>query len=363
MGNAIDTSALGDILRKNFPEEEVTSDQAETATTDTAPVEIEEEVVEDESPITAESEVETEELEEQDQEVDETEEAEETREEYSETEINDLNQLATAIEVEPEFLYNIKVPMADGMEPISLSELKDGYTQFKRGTTADLEILEKQRAEFEEYKQQQVQAIQQQAQLPQEIMAAQAEALSIANQYNSNDWESLEASDPGRAALEKQKIASKYQQAENKFRQLSEEFQQKQAAEFERFNSEQRQNMLKKIPEWRDDKIRTAEQENIRVMLRDYDYSDADINSMADHRAMKLARDLWQLKSKNIEAKKVIKKIAKVPRTLKEGSVVKPVDGGAKQRMRKVKEEAKKSKNLDVKTNAVSSILQSIPRG
>jgi len=194
-------------------------------------------------------------------------------------------------------------------------------------------------------------------------MAAQAEALSIANQYNSNDWESLEASDPGRAALEKQKIASRYQQAENKFRQLSEEFQQKQVTEFERFNSEQRQNMLKKIPEWREDKVRTTEQENIRVMLRDYDYSDVDINSMADHRAMKLARDLWQLKSKNIEAKKVIKKIAKVPRTLKEGSVVKPVDGGAKQRMRKVKEEAKKSKNLDVKTNAVSSILQSIPRG
>jgi len=338
---AINQAELGDILRKSVAEQETA--ETEIVDADLVPVETEEEVVETEESVAPET-------------TEETEEQEEVVEEVQETNIENLNDLATAIEVEPEFLYGIKIPMPGEMDPISLSELKDGYTQFKRGTTADLEVLENERAKFEEYKQQQTQQLQTQAQLPQEIVAAQAKAFAIASQFNAYDWESLEKDNPGEAALQKQKLSTAYQEAQNEQQGLVAKYQQEQMAEIEKSNQEQRTAMLKTIPEWNDNNLRVKEQDEMRIMLKEYGYSDNDISALADHRAMRLARDLWQFKQKNVKALKTLKKVAKVPKTVKAGTI--PAAVQKSQKLQKTIDAAAKSKNTDVKVQAIGALLQ-----
>ena len=343
---ATNQKELGDILRKMESKPEV---ETENVDTEQAPTESEDEVLDTET----ESRTETEETVEESQEAEAT--MPEDDEESESVSIADLNELATAIEVEPEFLYNIKVPMADGMEPISLSELKDGYTQFKRGTTADLEALEEERAKFAEFREEQLNAIKQQAQLPQEIMAAQAKAIAIAQQYNSVNWDELEKQDPGKAALEQQKMATAYQTATGEYQQALGKFQEQQTQEYQENLTQENAKLVKVIPEWNDGSVRTREQEEMRTFLKNYGYTDNEISGIADHRALKLARDLWRLKSQQTTAQQKLKKIAKIPKRVKAGTVTKA------ERQKQIKQSqidgAAKSKNLDVKVQTISDLI------
>ncbi len=348
---AVDQKELGEILRNGLAEQQGLMN-AENAEIDQTPVETEEAVDEVEKPEETVAEAETEEG--QEQEEQETQTAEE---ETEGVEINDLSQLATAIEVEPEFLYNLKIPMSDGMEPISLSELKDGYTQFKRGATADLETLEKERADFETYRQQTEQQIQTMAMLPKEILEAQAAAMAIANYYQSYDWDAFEKENPGQAALEKQKLSASYQQAVGKHQDMLQKYQHQQATEFKKNADLEFKKMLKSIPEWNDPKVKAQDQDEMRLVLREYGYSDQEIDSLSDHRAMRLARDVTKLRQQGQKAMKTIKKVSKLPKRVKAGVVPKP--SVSNQKLQKSIDRAKKTKDIGVKTRAIGDILRS----
>jgi len=326
---AVNRQELGELLRKGLSETSTETETDETSvdeSLDTLPVEEEEETLVSETETEEETLTETEEIEEQ--------------EEHSD--IQDLVQLATAIEVDPEFLYTIKIPMSDGMESVSLSELKDGYTEYKRGTNEGLRDLESKRTAFETYQQQQISVLTQQQALPQEIVAAQATVMAIANQYNSYDWATLEQSNPGEAALQKQNMASAYQQAQGKHQELVLGHQQYLSKTAETFAVAQHEAIARHIPEWNDNTIRVREQDLMRTMLRDeYGYSDDDINGIEDSRAMRMARDLMKLKDLSSKAKETIKKITKVPKILKSGS--KAIEGSSK--VRRTAEAVDRAKN------------------
>lgn len=332
--------------------------EIETIDTDKAPVKKEKEVVIDENLETTEFETETEETVEPDEiETEETEETEETAETESQDEISDLNQLATAIEVEPDYLYNIKIPMADGMEPMSLSELKDGYTEFTRTAEAGQQTLETERAAFEEQKKQAALTIQTQQQVPQEIMELQVKALTISQQFQSYDWATLEKENPGEAALQKQNMATAYTQATQAYQEKVGEYQQGMQKQRQEQNIQQREIMLHNIPTWKDDSVRVADQTQMRVMLKDYGYSDGDIDNLADARAMKMARDLWQLKARNKKAVETVKKIARLPKSLKPGARANKADISKAKERGKVIEQAKGAKTDQEKASAIAKLL------
>lgn len=228
--------------------------------------------------------------------------------------------LASAMEVEPEFLYNIKIPMPDGVEPMTLSELKDSYTRVKHETDDVRQKIEKERSDFEEYKQQELSNLQMQMQVPQEIAQAQAKAMAIAHQYESFDWAELEKVNPGQAALQKQNMAAAFQNAQAEVQRLAQQHQEKTTADLKAFQQREYENMISKIPEWKDNDVRVKDQSEMRVMLKEYGYTDSDINSLSDHRAMRLARDLWKLRSATAKAQKTMKKVIKVPKLLKPGA-------------------------------------------
>lgn len=291
--------------------------------------------------------------------------AEDTEEQSEESEtievpqISDLNELASAIEVDAEFLYGIKIPMPDGEEPITLSELKDGYTKFKRGSSEEREALEEERAAFDDYKQSQAEMLQQQMQLPQEIVAAQAEAMAIAYQYQNYNWEELEKANPGQAALQKQNMASLYQQAQDKLQGLNAQYQHQLSETVKEHTRKEFKAMLHYIPEWKDDAVRLKDQELLRSMLKGYGYSDKDINNLADHRAMRLARDLWKLKSQVEKVPATLKKLAKVPKTLKPRAAA-GVPSKEKQQRELVKKAAESPFDRD-KVDAISNLLRGKP--
>ena len=156
--------AAGDILREAFqpdPVEETPEVEEVLAEAET------EEVLAEEPAETVEA-------------TDETEQKIETSDPVA---ISTLSELAEAIEVDNDFLYNIKVPMPDGQEAVSLSALKDAYTEKNDTTTAAMTQLEQQREAFEQEKEQYTQQFQQLQQMPEELLTAQAEVRAIASQY------------------------------------------------------------------------------------------------------------------------------------------------------------------------------------
>lgn len=341
---SVDRAELGEALRKGLAEsqrETVEITEPEVKTPDPEDVSEEEEEIE-----TSE---EPKEEEEQEPEVNETEEEEVV-------EISTLTELASAIEVDPEFLYNIKIPMANGEEPISLSELKDKYTNLQRSNGEELAAIAEERTKFDEYKNAQVQFIQQQAQMPQEILAARAKVMAIANQYETFDWETLEKEDAGRAALEQQRLASLFQQAQGEVQQLESRYSGELQRQYQEHQAREGKSMLEKIPEWKDSELRSKEQGNIRAMLKVYGYSDQEISQLGDHRAMHMARDLMKLKQRSEKADTTVKKVTKAPKPLRSKSKPKPVTGRVK--LAKAVERAKSTKRDHEKAREIGKLMR-----
>lgn len=235
-------------------------------------------------------------------------------------EIETFTQLAKQIEVEPEFIYGLKVPI-DGEEKLTMGELKDKYLLLKNGSSVESDVLKTERAAFETYKVESEQNIQKQMSLPQEILAAQAKVLSIKSQYETFDWETLEKENPGEAALYKQNINQAYTQAQTEAQQAIGQYSQAREAELEKVRTDEYTHMLKAIPEWTDNTVKTKDQEAIRPVLMDYGYSEAEIDGIADHRAMRMARDLMMFKATTVKAKETLKKVVTIPKKYRSGKL------------------------------------------
>jgi hypothetical protein len=272
-----------------------------------------------------------------------------------EQEIVNLVDLATAIEVEPEFLYNIKVPLADGAEPLTLSELKDRYTELKRGSEHDRVALQAERDNLESYRNQVQQQVEQQMALPKEILAAQAKVMAIANQYENVDWDTFEQQDAGKAALEKQRLATAFQQAQHEANQMYGTYQSETQKRFAEHQRKQSEMMLTKIPEWSDKKVRVQEQGYMRDMLKGYGYNDDEISSLSDHRAMHMARDLWKMKEMQKSAEKTVTKLKKMPKPLKSKAKA-PVN--KKVILQKGVQQAKSLKRDRDKAHAIAGLMR-----
>ena len=311
--------------------------------------------VEEETQPTAEVEVETEIAEEQPPEAIEALEETEQQEEETGKDISTLSELAEAIEVDNDFLYNIRVPMPDGQESVSLSVLKDAYQgKLETQTIAETQLETQQKA-FEEEKERFGQQQAQMQQMPEELLNAEAEVRAIASQYQSFDWTELEKLDPGRAALEKQNLATKYSQAEAQVAQIKGTAQEQQRVEFEKMRITQEQQTLLEIPEWRNQVTRSKEETEISTLLLANKFTPQEIGATRDPRTLKLLREFTQLKAKFQDATKVKKTVMKTPKSLKPGAH--KVSTSDLQRQEARYDAARKSKDPKVKVSAISDLI------
>lgn len=123
---------------------------------------------------------------------------------------------------------------------------------------------------------------------------------------------------------EQQKLAS-INQAEARERHMS-------------FLQQQQEELLAKLPEWKDEAKAKAEKTALRNYLLESGYGPQDVDAVADHRAVMMARKAMMYDQMIAKAQVAAKKVANVPRIEKPGTGISPgIDkrGQAYQRLSK----------------------------
>lgn len=162
--------------------------------------------------------------------------------------VDSIDRLIKRYKLTPEQVYAIKVPMPNGAEALTIGTLKD-----RIGEVTDLEIREVQ---FDERR------IKQEG----ELLRSQSELKGI--------LELLPKDALSNAVLKK--VRERQDLTVRREKQLT----------------------LQHIPEWRNEEKRTAEIEGIVEVLGDYGFDESFLTSVVDHRAMKLLRDYFLIRSR-----------------------------------------------------------------
>jgi hypothetical protein len=155
--------------------------------------------------------------------------------------VDSVDGLSKRLKMKPEEVYKIKVPLPNGLEPMTLGELKD-----RVGELADLDARE---LEFNTRR-----------------VRGEGELLRAQNELRSL-----------MALIPKDKLTP---ELINKVR-----------ANHEATQARERQLTLEHIPSWNDDQSRTTDMQHMIEMLSDYGFDEGFISTVVDHRALKFIRD------------------------------------------------------------------------
>lgn len=311
--------------------------------------------LEDEDVTTEDQEIDQEEdvVEEDEVEDDEEEVEEDTTAE--EQEVETINELAQLLEVDEAQLYDIKIPLGDGLEPVSIGSLKDGHMELERGRVQ----LQNDRAALEQEVEQYKASIQQQQGIPamnEELMNAAIQMRTVQSQYENTDWDALEQQDPAKALLYQQKLERAYAQAENTYNEITNKQSEQQKQTLNAIKAQSRQKILQNIPEWKDPKVFQQEGDLIGNILVGYGYTPQEIEQVYDPRLSVLLRDFMKLKVKADKAGTTIKKLRIAPKKMP-GSAPKTKKMIKNAQLKKTMNEAMNSKNIKEKVSAVSQLL------
>jgi hypothetical protein len=227
-----------------------------------------------------------------------------------ETEATEAPQEAEAQAPEAEPTVTVKIDGKDVELP--LSELKNGYQRQADYTRKTMEAAEQRKAAEAERSQ----AHQERQAYAVNLQRMQAQLEGALQQQQQTNWEELLQSDPveylrqqhqaqarqaqlGQVYAEQQRVAA-LQQAEAQQAQM-------------RHLQSQQQDLLAKLPEWRDDAKSKAEKVAIRDYLAQQGYEPDAINNIADARAVILARKAMLYDQMVGKASAAAKKVATLP--------------------------------------------------
>ena len=268
-----------------------------------------------------------------------------------EDEVFTPKQLADALDWEPSDVYDgIVIPMDDGQPPVKLGELKNKFQDQTRQIATLEEQVTSQGSQLAEAQT----GFNQGQQLSAEMQKAQAYMQNINQMEANTNWAELEADDPTEAVLRRQKFNQAKQDVGGHIQQLQQiEHGQKQQA-----LAAAGTKMLENIPTWSDPAVKKADQDVIRVRMKEVGYTDGQIDQISDPLAMTLLKELIDLRAEKAAATKAVKKVRKAPRrTLKGGKRV--ARGKGTNNTQKIVKQAKKSGNKNDALNAAKAILNS----
>lgn len=162
-------------------------------------------------------------------------------------------------------------------------------------------------------------------------MAAQLEG---ALQQQSNiDWDALLNADPveylkqQHLLQQRQAALSQNQQEQQKVAQA---FQAEQATQHRSYLATQQQELLAKLPEWKDEAKAKTEREALKTYLKDQGYDDAAINSVSDHKAVLMGRKAMLYDQMMAKAQAAARKVSTLPQKVERPGVAterNPLDG------------------------------------
>ena len=266
----------------------------------------------------------------------ETEEAEEV--EYVEDDEEgeyDTDEVEEEEEVEQPDIYTVKV---DGDEyEVTQDELLNGYQRQQAYTKRSQELAEQRKA-FEAEAQQVAQ-----------MRDAYAQQLEQLSQYNQQilgdaepDWDALAKEYSAeelflyKTKLDQQKEQARQVEAERQV--IAQQQAQEQQVQMQQHLAVQREQMLDRIPQWRDENVRTSEREQvIKYAQQSVGFSPQEIANASDARAIELLYKAWQwdnLQSKKPAAKK---KASKAPKMAKAGQPKTKAQVASRQKQKSLK--------------------------
>jgi hypothetical protein len=274
-----------------------------------------------------------------------------------EVEIESIADLARYLEVEPDFIYGLKLKLSDSGEPVPLGEVKDKLQEYQR-QAGD---IERAKADFETERQnwlQQFQQVQQYGgQLSEKEQQAQAEMAAAKAEFDRINWEELEKLDPGRAALDQQKLLRKFNVAKHQLTEAQQERQQMQQGVFQQYKAEQDRLLLNQVPEWRD-QDRAAKEINgiLSWMQEKYRFTPDEINQAVDWRHRDVLRKAYLYDQMQGEKRQTLSKPPKPIRTTA-GAHVNP---DKKAKLARVVQDAKRGTREEKQAAATQVLLSAM---
>lgn len=197
--------------------------------------------------------------------------------------------------------------------------------------------LEAQRAEFQTQKQAELQQLQDLSQLAYSQLVAEYQAIS---------WNELRSVDPAEWSAKQQEFQQRNQQIQQAFAQIQGERSQLQTQQQERFKevlAEEGKKLMQAIPEWADESVAQKERNELRTYLKsNYNFSDDEVNQIADHRHVLLIRDAMKYRALQAKKPEIEKKVKKAPKLVKPGQS-KDAREREQNSLKKLKQTVKKS--------------------
>ncbi|MFU2327741.1 hypothetical protein [Pseudomonas sp. NFX98] len=212
--------------------------------------------------------------------------------------------------------FTVKI---DGKEvEVSLDELKNGYQRQSDYTRKTMEAAEQRKtADAETQK-----AQQDRQQYAGELQRMAAQLEGVLEQQSQIDWNALLEADPVEYLKQQhlfQQRQALYQQNTQERQNLAQQFQNEQAQAHQSYLAQQQEDLLAKLPDWKDDAKAKAEKTAISKFLQEQGFGDEDISSIADHRHVLIARKAMLYDQLIANAKVQAKKVQEAPQR-----VVKP---------------------------------------
>lgn len=265
----------------------------------------------------------------------ETEEAEEV--EYVEDDEEgeyDTDEVEEEEEVEQPDVYTVKV---DGEEyEVTQDELLNGYQRQQAYTKRSQELAEQRKAfeaeaaQVAQMRDAYAQQLEQLSQQLNQVNEQEPDWAALAKEYSAEDLIVY------KAQLDQQKEYAKQVEAERQA--IAQQQAQEQQAQMQQHLASQREEMLNRIPQWRDEDIRTSEREQvIKYAQQSVGFSPQEIANASDARAIELLYKAWQwdnLQQKKPAAKK---KASKAPKMAKAGQPKTKAQVASRSRQRSLK--------------------------
>jgi hypothetical protein len=195
---------------------------------------------------------------------------------------------------------------------VKLSELKNGYQRQADYTRKTQEVSEVRRAAEAEF----VKAQQERQTYAQNLQRLQIQTEAALQQQQTTDWQALLETDPVEY-LKQQRIAQEQQARLSQVYAEQQRVQQQDAYEAEQRQAQhlqdQREQLLAKIPSWKDETKAKAEKAALRDFLLNEGYDEKTVASLADSRAVVIAREAMLYRQMVAKASAAAKKVSTLP--------------------------------------------------
>jgi hypothetical protein len=220
-------------------------------------------------------------------------------------------------EVDPEAPTEAEDPLVtvkiDGKEvEIPLSELKNGYQRQADYTRKTMEVS----AERKEADAQKQAAVQERQTYAQNLQRMQAQIEGALQEQQGINWQNLLETDPQQYLQQKHLLEQRQAALQQNYaaqKQVGEQMQAEQAQRFQDHLKAQQEEILAKLPEWKDEAKAKAEKTAIRDYLLAQGFEEQNVNSVADAKAVLMARKAMLYDQMISKAQAAQKKVAAAP--------------------------------------------------